>query len=288
MTAAEPALVAWLDPHDPPGAAVVGGKLSRLARLARAGLAVPAGFAVTDAAYRAGAGERVRAAVTDAYGRLCRLRGRSDLAVAVRSSAMGEDGVAASFAGGFDTVLGVRGAEAVLAAIQRCWTSLHSPRAEAYRRDRGVEVTPIAVGVMELVPAYCSGVAFSAHPVSGRRDRMVVEANFGWGEAVVQGAVVPDHLELSRPDGLVVRRVVAHKTVRSELDPAGGTVLAPMPPDLRDRPVLDEAALAVLTATVAEVERVSGGPVDVEWVFDGPAPAGRLWIVQARPITAGL
>jgi pyruvate,water dikinase len=282
-----PALVRWLDPADPPDEAEVGGKLGRLAGLARAGFAVPAGFAVTVAAHRAGAGP-VRAAVTGAYRRLGDLRGEREPLVAVRSSAAGEDGPAASFAGGFDTVLGVRGGDAVLAAVRQCWDSLDSARARAYRIERNLAVTPMAVGVMELVPAYCSGVAFSAHPVTGRRDRMVIEANFGWGEAVVRGAVVPDHLEVSRPDGRVVRRMVGHKTVRSELDPAGGTVLAPMPAELRDRPVLGDAAVGTLAVAVAEAERLIGGPADVEWVFDGPPPAGRLWIVQARPITAGL
>ncbi|WP_432842187.1 PEP/pyruvate-binding domain-containing protein [Dactylosporangium sp. CA-092794] len=327
MNAAATGLVVGLD--EPAPAGVVGGKLSGLAGLRRAGFAVPAGYAVTVPAYRrhlaetgldelagrvgaalraddeaaleAAAGRLreafaatpvagpVRDAVAAAYRALCEERGRDGLPVAVRSSAVGEDGGAASFAGVFDTVLGVHGADAVVEAVRGCWASLYAPRALAYRRRRaaGAVDMPMAVGVLELVPARCSGIAFSAHPVTARRDRVLIEANWGWGEAVVQGLVTPDHVEVDTVGGRVERHDVAHKTVMSGPDPAGGPIrTVPVPEPLRNRPVLNEAQIMAVAAAVRRVERHEGRPVDVEWVLDDARPAGRLWIVQARPITA--
>ncbi|BCB89508.1 PEP/pyruvate-binding domain-containing protein [Phytohabitans suffuscus] len=318
-------------PLDRPAApGEVGGKLSALAGLRRAGFAVPAGYAVTVAAFRcqlaatglqeladrvvaalrrdsdrtgdevglelaarlrqalatAPVAGPVRDAIAAAHRRL--RAGRADPPVAVRSSAVDEDGAAASFAGVFDTVLGVRGTGAVVEAVRECWAGLYAPRALAYRRRRAADL-PMAVGVQELVPARCSGVAFSAHPVTGRRDRVVIEANWGWGEAVVQGSVTPDHVEVDTGTGVagrVVRHVVAHKAVMSGPDPDGGRIrTVPVPAALADRPVLDEAQIMEIATTVRRVERHTGRPVDVEWVLDGARPA-RLWIVQARPITA--
>jgi pyruvate,water dikinase len=130
---------------------------------------------------------------------------------AVRSSAIGEDSATASFAGSFDTYLGVCDGDRVLEAVRRCWASLFNARAVAYRLRAGLRHwdMPMAVGVLELIHAQASGVAFSANPVTGKTDRLMIEANWGWGEAVVAGLVTPDHVEVGKADRRTLRYQVA-------------------------------------------------------------------------------
>jgi pyruvate,water dikinase len=276
------ALVVWA--HEPAATiAAVGAKMARLAELARAGVDVPRWFAVTVDAYRrqcteAGPDEQVippvRAAIVDAYRKLSAGGARR---VAVRSSATGEDSADASFAGMFHTVLGVSGTERVVAAVQECWRSLDSPHACAYRGHRQLSM---AVGVAELVDARAAGVAFSAHPVTGRRDRLVIEATWGWGEALAKGLVTPDHAEVGRDDRRVLRYDVGSKEVMSAFDAGAGRVVEkPTPQPLRGRAVLDSAQLGEIVGTVLGIEahfgyprgrRVGTGPV--RWA--GPDRAG--------------
>jgi pyruvate, water dikinase len=135
------------------------------------------------------------------------------------------------------------------------------------------------------VEARSSGVAFSLHPLTGRSDRVVIEANWGWGGAVVQGQVVPDHVEVAKDDRRVLRYDVAAKHVVSAFDRRAGTVTEmPMPPRLRDRPVLDQEQIGQVTTAVLAVERHYGHPVDVEWVI-GRRRGAPVSVVQARPVT---
>ena len=145
----------------------------------------------------------LEAALRDAYDELCFRHGDVGLSVAVRSSAAGEDALNASFAGQYESYLGIVGAEAVIAAVRRAWSSLFVARALAYRlhQKQHYRETPMGVGVLRLVHARCAGVAFSANPVSKKRDRFVIEAAWGWGESVVQGTVEPDRVEVDRIDG---------------------------------------------------------------------------------------
>jgi len=209
--------------------------------------------------------------------------------VAVRSSAIGEDSATASFAGMFDTYLGVCGGDLVLEAVRRCWASLFSARAIAYRLRAGLHHwdMPMAVGVLELIHAQASGVAFSASPVTGKTDRVVIETNWGWGEAVVMGLVTPDHIEVGKADGRTLRYRVAAKKVISVFDyAAGGVVQGDMPAWLVDRRVLDDEQIAAVVEAVLAVERYYGYPVDVEWVLDKYRRAGEpVCIVQSRPVT---
>ncbi|HYB48288.1 MAG TPA: PEP/pyruvate-binding domain-containing protein [Streptosporangiaceae bacterium] len=209
--------------------------------------------------------------------------------VAVRSSAIGEDSPTASFAGIFDTYLGVCGGDQVLEAVRRCWASLFSARAVAYRLRAGLHHRdmPMAVGVLELINAQASGVAFSASPVTGKTDRVVIETNWGWGEAVVAGRVTPDHVEVGKADGRILRYQVAAKKVISAFDYAAGRVVeSDMPAQLADRRVLDDEQIAAVVDAVLAIERYYGYPVDVEWVLDKYRRAGEpACIVQARPVT---
>ncbi len=229
------------------------------------------------------------AQIGDAYEELSSRCFEINVPAAVRSSAVGEDSGAASFAGIFDTYLGVSGPGRVLETVRLCWASLFNARAVAYRLRAGTghRAMPMAVGVIELIHARASGVAFSAHPVTGKTDRIVIETSWGWGEALVQGLVTPDHIEVGKADGRILRYQVAAKKVVSNFDYAVGRVIeTAMPARLVDRRVLDDEQIAAVVDAVLAIERRYGHPVDVEWVLDRYRRAGEpVCVVQARPVT---
>lgn len=223
-----------------------GGKARGLARLIAAGLPVPPGFVVVDA----GAGSPPDLA-----------RALAELGpgpVAVRSSAVGEDGEEASFAGQLETVLGVEGDVAVLEAIGRCVASARAGRVQVYGRGLGASAgEAVAVVVQRMVDARAAGVLFTVDPVDGSRVGMVLEAVPGLGEALVSGHSTPTRVRLGR-DGAVLER----------LGPEGEALELPW---------------GALARGASRAEAALGGPLDLEWAVDG---AGVLWWLQARPITA--
>lgn len=308
----------------------VGPKVARLGHLAAAGWPVPDGYAVTaDALGRwlpaAARAELARLfavpsdapdtlhrlsvlaqgiieshplppwlaeAVEQAHERLRQRTGRGQrLRVAVRSSAISEDGASASFAGQYATFLGVGDVADVLRRIRECWASGFTAHALHYRRRAGddqLHAHDLAVGVLELVDVRSAGVVFTLDPVTGDRERMVVEANWGFGESVVSGQVTPDQWVVDKASGRVLERTVGAKQVWSAFDPAaGGVVLAPLPADLAARPCLDDDEVRYLCAKAAEIEAQEGVPQDVEWAIarDTPLPAS-VFILQYRPETA--
>jgi pyruvate,water dikinase len=234
----------------------VGGKAAGLARLIRMGLRVPAGFVIVGARHEALPGD-----LADHYRRLS--RGGEDVSVAVRSSAIGEDSAGASFAGQYETVLDVRGEAALRDAIDRCLDSLRNDRATAYQAERGAEAgehgpLEMSVVVQRMVAARTAGVLFTADPVSGRRDRPVIDAVAGLGEALVSGQSSPDHYELKRSGATV------HMDLVGEV------------------PLLGEGERADLLAAALDAETREGIPLDLEWAIDGE---GQIQWLQARPIT---
>jgi pyruvate,water dikinase len=271
--------------------------LDEVADAALGGLGADAGPAEVEAAASAvraevagrDLGADLAALIADAYEELSSRCFEINVPTAVRSSAIGEDSGTASFAGIFDTYLGVSGPDRVLDAVRACWASLFNARAVAYRLRAGTHYRdmPMAVGVIELIHARASGVAFSAHPVTGKTDRVVIETSWGWGEAIVQGLVTPDHAEVGKADGRVLKYQVADKTVVSAFDYAVGRVIeTEMPARLVSRRVLDEEQIAAITDAVLAVERHYGYPVDVEWVLDRHRREGEpVCVVQARPVT---
>lgn len=319
-----------VDPDD--ALARTGAKMGRLAEMTRDGLSVPLAFAVTIDGFREhvaetgldevidrhlrgidggdtvavdAAAEAIRAAfretamsaelaqeIEEAYEELSDRCSDLNVPVAVRSSATGEDSSDASFAGIFDTYLGISGAQATINAVRDCWASLFTTRAVDYRLKRGISHRdmPMAVGVVELVHARASGVAFSVHPVTGKSDRIVIEANWGWGEAVVQGLVTPDHVEVGKADGRILKHDVSRKDIVSAFDFAAGVVVEiPMPTRLRDRACLDEEQIAAITTAVLAIESRYGYPVDVEWVVSRHRRPGEpISIVQSRPVTTAV
>ncbi|WP_091453306.1 PEP/pyruvate-binding domain-containing protein [Actinokineospora iranica] len=289
--------------------AAVGGKGASLARLARAGLPVPPGFHVTTRAYRAfvsaGLDQEIAAALreTDEDGAAAAIAegfARRDLpsdtaeavlaaytalgggVVAVRSSATTEDLPDLSFAGQHDTFLGVTGADALLAAVKRCWASLWTARAIGYRSRNGIapEDVALAVVVQRLVPADAAGVLFTANPLTGARGESVINAAWGLGEAVVGGEVTPDTYVLAHGSRTEKRREVSDKAVMTVRTPEG-TATEATPERLRRAPVLDQARAAELAGLGERIHDLYSGPMDVEWTLSGDEFA----IVQARPIT---
>jgi pyruvate, water dikinase len=229
-------------------------------------------------------------ALREAYDELCFRGGDAALPVAVRSSAAGEDAAAASFAGQYESYLGIIGAKAVAAAVLQAWSSLFVARAISYRlrQKQHYRDTPMAVGVLRLVQARCAGVAFSADPVSRKRDRFVIEASWGWGESVVQGTVEPDHVEVDRVDGRIIAYRVGEKRVASIFDRSRGCVAEqPLPQRFHRARCLSDQMIAALWTVVAQIEQRFGRPVDVEWVIEPHwRPGLPVAVVQARPITA--
>ncbi|MDW8241670.1 MAG: PEP/pyruvate-binding domain-containing protein [Thermogemmata sp.] len=257
---------------------VSGGKGASLAALWQAGLPVPEAFIITTAAYRwlhlhgIRSDPRFLDRLRQAYEQL----GRGP--VAVRSSATAEDAAEASFAGQQETILGVEGEAALVEAIERCWQSLQGERAVAYRARQGVDEGHLAMAVVvqRLIDADSAGVLFTRHPFDPQGRTMLVEASWGLGETVVAGRVQPDRYVLDRDSGQVRERHLGLKAIRRT--PRGEEHVAP---ELQQRFCLDESVLSQLVSLGRQVEQYYGAPRDVEWAW----AAGRLYLLQARPIT---
>lgn len=311
--------VRWLDDIGRSDLAVAGGKGANLGELTRAGFDVPWGFVVTTRAYHAFLSEAgladaiaqaagsvvpddpasaqaasraiatlfdgadvpadLAAEVTSAYG----LLGAGS--VAVRSSATAEDLAEASFAGQQETFLDVVGAAGLNVAIKRCWASLWTDRALAYRARLAAAGTPVAAGlglavvVQRLVPALAAGVMFTANPANGRRHETVIDAVWGLGEAVVSGTVSPDSIVVA--DGRVASRDTADKAERVVATGSGARV-EQVPADARETPALTDSQAVALAALGRRIEAHFGVPQDIEWALSD----GRFAVLQARPITA--
>jgi pyruvate, water dikinase len=221
------------------------------------------------------------AAVTAAYEALA----GPDLPVAVRSSATSEDSAEASFAGLQDTYLWVRGADAVLEAVRRCWASLYSVESVTYRLRRGIAEDDLAMAVVvqQMVDSRSSGVMFTRSPLTGDRSVVCVDASWGLGSAVVSGEVTPDTFVVSKVTGEVAKRFIATKCTWHKPDPAGsGVVDSDVPGELQDIPSISADELAELVATARRVEAHYGSPQDIEWAVD---ESGEVFLLQSRPET---
>jgi rifampicin phosphotransferase len=254
---------------------LVGGKGLSLGLLAGAGLPVPPGFCVTTNACRRARNE-VDPQLFEALAGAYRTLGAG--LVAVRSSATAEDGAVTSFAGQQETILGVEGESALKEAVERCWSSLHTDRAKAYRQKQGVDEASLAMAVVvqRLVHAEVAGVLFTRDPNDPAGERMLIEASWGLGEAVVSGRVTPDSFHVERLDGTVRERRLGRKTVR--ITTHGEQEVAA---DQQKQFCLGNAQLAELADLGRKVESYYGEPRDVEWAYAD----GRFWLLQARPIT---
>jgi pyruvate,water dikinase len=294
-------LVLALDELDATMLATVGGKAANLGELTGAKLPVPGGFCVTTEAYARVAPEfdldgpelasrarelllkaevpaDVEAAIRAAYEEL-----GDKTPVAVRSSATAEDLPYASFAGQQDTYLHIIGADAVVDAVRRCWASLWTDRAVAYRTSNGIDhaLVQLAVVVQQMVDAEIAGVLLTANPLTGRRREAVIDASLGLGESVVSGSVNPDRFVVDTRSGTISERRLGDKRTLIRSLPGGGTETIELP-DGSDAACLTDDQILELTALGDQVEKHYGWPQDIEWAIE---PGGKLWLTQARPIT---
>jgi pyruvate,water dikinase len=301
--------------------AVVGGKGANLGLLTRAGFPVPQGFCVSTAAYRAfldraGLSAEIGSLLDgvdygdsdDLEARTAKIRGLilqtpvpsaisdaihdaytgigADAYVAVRSSGTAEDLAEASFAGLHDTLLDIRGTDALVDAVKQCWASLWTARATSYRQNNGFDHSEalLSVVVQRMIAADVSGVLFTGNPLSTATNELMINASYGLGEAVVQGILTPDTYVVLADDCHVRDRVLGGKEVRIDRDPdaAHGTVTAPTPDADRARFSLTDAQASELARLGLEVqEYYEGFPQDIEWALEG----GTFHLLQSRPIT---
>ena len=204
-----------------------------------------------------------------------------DVLFAVRSSSPEEDLASASFAGGYETRLGVRPA-GLDDAVRHCFASSLDERVLVYKNEHGLDVLSprIAVVVQQQIDSEVAGVGFSLNPLTNDYDEAVIDANWGQGESVVAGLVSPDHFVVDKVGREVIERKRGAKLVSIWLEADGGTS------ERRDHRsnecTLDDAQLDELTDVIVRIEALYGLPMDIEWAFAG----GRLFVLQARPITA--
>ncbi|MBE2238941.1 MAG: hypothetical protein IAE81_14210 [Caldilineaceae bacterium] len=295
-----------------------GGKGANLNVLLRAGLPAPGGFVITTAAYQtlvddsnlasvieeqwqgidsadatsfaqrsaalqaafaaAVFPQQLVAPILQAYAGL-----GAGVPVAVRSSATAEDLPDASFAGQQDTYLNISGDAALLDAVKRCWASLWTARAMAYRVRQGIAPAHVALAVVVQVMAHAdaAGVMFTVNPVTGADDEIVINAAWGLGEALVAGRVTPDTIIASKADGRIKQAKLGEKALMTALT-IGGVHEVPVDEARRGQQAIDAAQVAELVRLGREIEAIFDGPQDVEWALVD----GRVVLLQSRPVTA--
>lgn len=297
---------------------MAGGKAANLGELLRAGFPVPSGFCVTTSAYRrvveaagiaprlagllddldvedperlAAAGVAAREMVYEApvpeevrSALLAQARLLAGESLAVRSSATAEDLPEASFAGQQDTYLNVVGEDALLEAVRRCWASLWTDRAIAYRQRNSIphESIALAVVVQRMVNSEVAGVLFTANPVSGNRTEITIDASLGLGEAVVSGLVSPDHYVVDKQTLEITSRQVGAKAVQVVGISGGGTARVSTEATASTTQAIGDGTIQDLARLGIEIEAHYSWPQDVEWATSD----GDLYILQSRPITS--
>lgn len=327
MTEPSPYIV-WFDRFTEDERPRVGGKNASLGSMIRAGLPVPPGFAVTTEAYEtlrslpdlvAFVRERhegldisdskrlqkvaaeirdaivehavpaeIEEAVRAAYAELCERCGGGDVGVAVRSSATAEDLPDASFAGQQDTYLWIHGADAVVEHVRRCWASIFTDRAIAYREQFGFDFREISmsVGIQKMVDPRAAGVAFTLNPTTGDRSQVAIDASWGLGEAVVSGEVTPDNFVVDKVLREIVERTVSDKAVEYCRHDDGVVRKCDVDAARRQVQCLTDAEICAVAQMARRAEKHYGRPQDVEWALDRDLPDGEnVILLQARPET---
>lgn len=306
----------------------VGGKNANLGEMFQLGLRVPPGFAVTTHAFDTfigrgrvrnkivrtlsqippedmlaleGAGRQIRdliestpipekiaKEIKEAYQKLGDLCGIRDLPVAVRSSATSEDLKTASFAGQHESYLWVRGGDEVIQHILKCWASLFTDRAIAYRNQIGWphDKVTISVGVQKMVKAKCAGVMFTIDPVIGDENKIVVEGNWGLGESVVKGEVSPDHFLIDKQSSEILEKSVSSKLVCYQLE-ENKVVCTPPSPEKQNQLCLNDEELVEIVRLGKISEAHYQSAQDLEWAIDVDLPfPENVFLVQTRPVTS--
>ncbi|AEF96319.1 phosphoenolpyruvate synthase [Methanotorris igneus] len=316
-------LIAWLDELSNKDVSIAGGKGASLGEMWNAGLPVPPAFVVTADAYRhfikeTGLQDKIRKllsgldindtdklikaseeirkliesvempedlklAIIESYNKLCEISGEEEVFVAVRSSATAEDLPEASFAGQQETFLNVKGADNVVKYVQKCFSSLFTPRAIFYREEKGFDHFEVALAavVQKMVNADKAGVMFTVNPINKDYNQLVIEAAWGLGEGVVSGTVSPDTYIVDKTTLEVIDKHIARKDTMFIKDENGETKEVPTPEDLKEKQVLEENEIKELAKTGMNIEKHYGMPMDIEWAIE----KGKIYMLQARPIT---
>jgi pyruvate,water dikinase len=227
--------------------------------------------------------------IRDAYKTLCARAKLANIFVAVRSSATAEDLPDASFAGQQETFLNTRGENELLVNTVKCFSSLFTPRAIFYRTEKGFkhENVLLSVGVQKMVNSKCAGVMFTINPVTGQRDQIVIEGNWGLGESVVSGAVTPDHYEVDKNTLEVTARSISKKTVEYIRDPKiGKTIHAKVPANRQETSCITDQEISNLAELGKRIEQHYRKVQDIEWAIDRDMSfPENIFIVQSRPET---
>lgn len=230
----------------------------------------------------------IRRAIAENYDKLCAMCGVEDLPVAVRSSATAEDLPNASFAGQQDTYLWIRELAPVVQMAQKCWASLFTARAIGYRAKMNFphDKVLISVGVQKMVNSRTSGVMFTLNPINGDPSRVVVEGSWGFGEAVVSGAVTPDKFVVDKVVYEVNERTISAKTVECIYQPGKGVIHSNIDPARQTIPCMNDQELIELVHIAKRIEDHYGCPMDIEWAIDHDLEfPENVFIVQSRPET---
>jgi len=319
--------IVWFEDYTEDDRPRVGGKNASLGSMTTAGLPVPPGFAITTDAFetlradpvlvdlvRAQVAshdaddphklrevswtirsaieahpipEDVEHAIRSAYAAFSARCGLDAVGVAVRSSATAEDQPDASFAGQQDTYLWIEGADAVVEHVRRCWSSVFTDRAIAYRHAMGYPDSGVSmsVGIQKMVDPRSSGVAFTLNPTTGDRSQVAIDASWGLGEAVVSGEVTPDNFLVDKVLRTVIERKVSDKHIEYRHDGVGVSP-CPIEDERRTQPCLTDEEILYVATMARRAEKHYGVPQDVEWALDKDLPAGEnVILLQARPET---
>jgi len=310
---------------------LVGGKVSGLGELLKAGFPVPPGFAVTSTAYREfirynnlsekiedllspvdesssdyslleDVSHKIRRLIENAdmpgdikedilssYSRLEKISGVSNPRVAVRSSATAEDMDDASFAGQHDTYLNVTGGNEVVEMVRRCWASLFTPRVILYRIKHGIDHSEAMMGVavQKMVNSEKSGVMFTIHPTTGRKDVVVIEAVWGLGEGLVSGLCTPDSYVINKITFDIEEEKISPKETMVTYDEKNKkNTTTEVPDEMRTSPCLSNEDLFELVRVAKRIERYYGVPQDIEWAMEKNLKfPENIFILQSRPET---
>lgn len=308
--------IRWLDQIHDNERPIVGGKAANLAKLIQGGFACPPGFCITTEAFelyletsglrkriltilqessrssiecaseiscalqKVRLPEEVETVAIEAYHEMERARGKAP--VVVRSSALVEDLESVSFAGQFDSFLGIISENDLISGIKKCWISLFNSRSIAYARRKCVRMPlAMAVVVQNLVKAITAGVMFTVHPVTLEQNLVVIEATFGLGDQLVSGRASPDTYVLSKDDFTVVERNIVEKSTATIFDSERGKLVErKVDPNLQNVPALNAHELVKLTQLGKQIEALFGKPQDIEWAQDDV-----IHTIQSRPIT---
>jgi pyruvate,water dikinase len=321
MPAQKEKFVYWFAEIDKNDIALVGGKGANLGEMFNLGIPVPPGFVVSSSAYfhflkanvlkekireflsltnknqpesYTTASEKIKKLMVSApipkeisqevmlaYAKLSGHFNNS--LVAVRSSATAEDLPTASFAGQQRTFLNVEGEANLMKAVRQCWASLFEPRAIFYREEKGFDhfKVGLAVPVQKMVQSAVSGIMFTCDPVTGEKNRIVIDAIYGLGELIVQGEVFPDHFVVDKNDFRILQQIISKQTVQL-IKKNSETKKFPVPEALQNKPKLTEAEVIKLAKIGDKLHKHYFFPQDAEFALD---KKGKIFLVQTRPVT---